>query len=405
MIYSAYLMQANDPLVHYTSSDLNAQVGTWAVWANKVNKQNGFWYHSDDPLNQPTPTPPATPIGGRYQPWMRPGQMSLLGGTAAYPVTNFYACIDPLAQNSDSWDFPTSAYPTVGWIGRVHRGTPWQTIYLKDADLMRVYTTAGSVTNYVGPSTWANWTGDIQTDFGQYYDAVNSAPVQDRLLFDIFTTRLNDNASRGTLPVNAGAGQPDGAIAAWSALFSGMVVLTNDAPNAFWTTPLSYTNYIIDPVGQNWSNSPLWQIVNNPTTGINASRANAAFFPSHTFTHVGDILATPQLSGRSPYLNQGTATLGYQQYNYGINDEMYEWLPQQMMGLVRQGEPRYVVYCFGQTLRPAPNGTVLSGPYFQLVTNYQVTAESAVRAVIRVDNANTPNPHAVVESYNALPPN
>jgi hypothetical protein len=40
-----------------------------------------------------------------------------------------------------------------------------------------------------------------------------------------------------------------------------------------------------------------------------------------------------------------------------------------------------------------------------LVTNYQVVAESAVRAVIRVDGANTSQPHAVVESYNVLPPN
>ena len=91
--------------------------------------------------------------------------------------------------------------------------------------------------------------------------------------------------------------------------------------------------------------------------------------------------------------------------NYGISDELYEWLPQQMMGLVRLGEPRFVLYCYGQALSEAPGGEVLSGPLFKLVTNYQVTAESAVRAVIRVDGANTPKPHAVVESYNVLPPN
>ena len=77
-----------------------------------------------------------------------------------------------------------------------------------------------------------------------------------------------------------------------------------------------------------------------------------------------------------------------------------------MMGLVRLGEPRYVLYCFGQTLRPAPAGDVLSsGNYFKLVTNYQVTAESAVRAVIHVDTTNPKAPRAVVESYNVLPPN
>ncbi len=36
---------------------------------------------------------------------------------------------------------------------------------------------------------------------------------------------------------------------------------------------------------------------------------------------------------------------------------MYEWLPQQMMSLLRvRDAPRYVVYCYGQTLKPAPGG-------------------------------------------------
>jgi len=71
---------------------------------------------------------------------------------------------------------------------------------------------------------------------------------------------------------------------------------------------------------------------------------------------------------------------------------------------VRGTEQRYVLYCFGQALRPAPNGSVSGGAWNGLVTNYQVTAQSVVRAVIRVDNANTTQPHAVVESYNVLPP-
>ena len=39
-----------------------------------------------------------------------------------------------------------------------------------------------------------------------------------------------------------------------------------------------------------------------------------------------------------------------------------------------------------------------------MVTNYQVVAESATRAVVRVDGAGTPAPHVVVETYNPLPP-
>ena len=138
---------------------------------------------------------------------------------------------------------------------------------------------------------------------------------------------------------------------------------------------------------------------------ITATRANTNMFPFQSFLHAGDVLQTPALSDSSPFLNRvDPAGLGLQM-KFGISDELYEWLPQQMMGLVRLGEPRYVIYCYGQALKPAPGGEVLGGPFFQLITNYQVVAESAVRAVIRVDNANTSKPHAVVESYNALPPN
>ena len=89
----------------------------------------------------------------------------------------------------------------------------------------------------------------------------------------------------------------------------------------------------------------------------------------------------------------------------GISDEMYEWLPQQVMSLLREGSPRYVIYCYGQALKPAPNSLVTSGgSSFGMCTNYQVVAESAARAVVRVDGAGTPAPHVVVESYNPLPP-
>jgi hypothetical protein len=115
------------------------------------------------------------------------------------------------------------------------------------------------------------------------------------------------------------------------------------------------------------------QIVN----GINSTRANAALFPQQVFTHVGDILATPQLTDHSPFLSGNTNTQ---------NDAVYEWLPQQTMSLLTLGGPRFVIYSYGQTLKPAP-GSIYngSGPFFGLCTNYQVTAEIATRAVVRMD--------------------
>ena len=100
-------------------------------------------------------------------------------------------------------------------------------------------------------STPGQWTGPAIT-YGQYFDAANSAPVQDRLLFDLFTTAFNDNATRGTLSVNQNH------LAAWSALFSGVMVLSNNASTmSAWvfratiseSTPVAFGHCIIQPAG------------------------------------------------------------------------------------------------------------------------------------------------------------
>jgi hypothetical protein len=162
------------------------------------------------------------------------------------------------------------------------------------------------------------------------------------------------------------------------------------------------TNLMINPAGTN-ANSALGQLVDS----INKTRRN---FPLRAFTHTGDILAARAMTEQSPFLNSNDSG---QQQN-GISDEMYEWLPQQTLGLMRvSSAPRYVIYCYGQALRPAPGGVVLdSGPFFDLVTNYQVVAESAARAVVSVHphvtftvNGPVTNYTTTVESYNVLPPN
>ena len=93
---------------------------------------------------------------------------------------------------------------------------------------------------------------------------------------------------------------------------------------------------------------------------------------------------------------------------------MYEWLPQQAMSLLRVSSvPRYVIYGYGQSLRPAQGATYSgAGSLFGLVTNYQVMAESAVRAVVQVHpqvtatvNGYVTNYTTTVESYDILPPN
>src|SRR5208282_797261 len=94
------------------------------------------------------------------------------------------------------------------------------------------------------------------------------------------------------------------------------------------------------------------------------------------------------------------------------------------------GSPRYVIYCYGQALKPAPNSVYTGvGAFFGMVTNYQIVSEIATRAVVRfgsmmtnVITTNTflgvngcvtngwvsvpvvTNNNAVVESFNVLSP-
>src|ERR1035437_4544210 len=402
MAYDYVLWQANDPLVHYLGSGLNYRDPGITCW---------------HPSHATLPVTSQNSPGKRYQPWgaTKSKQMAGLANVDSNPYN--LADRDPLIWSPENWDFPTNQYPTVGWIGRVHRGTPWQTVFLKSSNILSATLNLGGQGNQnIGPNTWAQWTGDTQQAYGQFFDAVNMVPVEDRLLFDVFTTSFNDNAVRGTLSVNVGAGNPSpsAGLAAWSALFSGMVALSNSVSDIRLSVlPAATTSWIINPAGVDVANSVVGKIVSN----IYNTRTNTSLFPLAAFTHVGDILSVPSLTEQSPFLKTYTNGIAdAAQLNKGISDEVYEWLPQQMMSLLRcPTGPHYVIYCYSQTLKPAPGGLVTSSSTltsglnpFKLVTNYQVVAESAVRAVIRVDKhvtATGTNYSTVVESYNPLPPN
>ncbi len=386
MVYDYTSWQANDPLVHYLASDLTySDPGTTGIQISD-NPAAAF---SSLGIN-------LNGVSKRWSPWGMPYPFASGADSDLTAQTLYLTQLkDSLAWRPDNWDFPAYKFPTVGWLGRVHRGTPWQTVYLKSSDITVAKDAAGNS----GQASWAQWTGDTQTINGQFYDANNSAPVQDAGLFDLFSTSLNDNATRGTLSVNQTH------LAAWSAVFSGLVALSNAAPDVIgYVAAPVMTNVIVQPAGVDAADSALWNIVTN----INTTRANLVHADgvAGVFEHVGNILRAPALTEQSPFLNWSDTA----QRQNGISDELYEWLPQQTLGLLRAGStPRYVVYCYGQTLRPAPDGIVTdSGPFFGMCTNYQITAESAARAVIRVDKhvtATGTNYTTVIESFNVLPPN
>lgn len=385
--------QANDPLVHYTADDLAPGEISFTSpegWAE--TKLPGF--------------NPGTLTGGikvtveersltnhlgnqakvvrAYAPW---GQNADLG-TAAPVAANDpnstafdVAFKDSMVRRSDDWNFPTNKFPGLGWLGRVHRGTPWQTVYLKG---IRPYAGTRSVVDrFTGQRSWAAWSGHAGTQ-----------PTNDWNILDLFTAAVNDNTARGLLGVNNA--EP----AAWSAVLSGINVFTNTgsgAPTARFIAPGS---------------PQMRQVVDS----INATRA---LMPGQTFSRVGHVLASPALSvgtnealksiQYSPFLNtfnRSPDPLTRKFVPTDVPDEVVEQIPQLTLGLLRADEPRVVVYAFGQALRPAPNSIVTRpGPFFGLCTNYVVTAEFATRTAIRFDGApRTGQLRAVVEDHRVLPP-
>ena len=128
---------------------------------------------------------------------------------------------DPFVTRSDDWDFPGNKYPNIGWLGRVHRGTPWQTVFLKSTNTMQVVGGPKGFTQSL--LNWQLWSGNpitignpvltnmvssnlvvslVGTNINaRLPDAVFTSPTNDWHILDLFTTAFNDNAGRGRSPL------------------------------------------------------------------------------------------------------------------------------------------------------------------------------------------------------------
>ena len=154
--YTTY--QANDPLVHYLKSDLN-YFGPEA--SPNSSLQTGVHL---EPAN--TPSFPCCRVSARSTSAINRGvqirQMVRPELRKVLTIRSLQSCVQGSAREpSDNWDFPTNKFPTVGWIGRVHRGTPWQTVYLKASDILAEPNPTNPCLGNVGTNTWAVWTGDL----------------------------------------------------------------------------------------------------------------------------------------------------------------------------------------------------------------------------------------------------
>jgi len=337
-------LQANDPLVHYTVGDLYDQMITNQFDVIK-------------PANGPLPANNIGFLNRRYQPWG--GNPKVSGDTNKFNL----ALKDPMVKSSDDWDFPTNKFPSIGWLGRVHRGTPWQTMYLKS--------------EVAETNAWRLWSGNYFTH-----------PTNDWSLLELFTTAVSANATRGLLSVN----QTN--LAAWSAVLGGVMVMSNTSPNA--NPPTNVSVAVIQP-----NSRELRTIVE----GINRTRGGMS---NGVFNRLGEFLATPELSfnsrlGRiSPYLTNILSLYYRQPESVKVSDQVYERIPEMILGLVREDHPGYVVYTYGQALSPAPNSLVLAGPDRGLCTNYTVVSESASKHVLRIEGT-AAKPVVVPERFQYIP--
>ena len=263
-------------------------------------------------------------------------------------------------RKSDDWDFPTHKFATIGLLGRVHRGTPWQTVYMKDQS--------------PSPASWKMWS------LTSYF---NSA-TNDWRIFDLFTAAPTENSARGLLSVN----QTN--LASWSAVLSGVIVASNTL-----TSAATYQGRLIDRASFSPAISNIVQSIND----WRLSPTNHGYFHS-----IGDILGAPQLTTRSPFLlmDPSLGVGGSQSAQKALTDEAIERIPEQIMSLLKKDEPRYMIYTFGQSLKPAANSLYSSGGV-NVYTNYQITGEVATRTLFRIDSTIPQQPKIVIEDFKILP--
>jgi len=193
-------LQANDPLVHYTEADLLSTSGQMFNY-NLV----GVAPASGPPLSN------LTNLNVTYQPW---GGRHIPNGNPlnSAPTDLDIRVKDPGVQQSDDWNFPTGESLSFEWLGRVHRGTPWQTVFLKPSDQTL--------------AQWLAWNNDnVLITNGNFVlsDAALSFPNNDWRFASLWARWLNTNDLSALFSIN------NSDTNAWAARLDGLTVLTNSA--------------------------------------------------------------------------------------------------------------------------------------------------------------------------------
>jgi hypothetical protein len=246
-------------------------------------------------------------------------------------------------------------------------------------------------------------------------------PSRDWRLLDVFTAAANENAARGLLGVN----QTNSA--AWAAVLGGVVVPTNTVTPIQALRPIppdqAYDPVLIQPGSPQLAaivrsiieaRTNQFDVIANPNPRhpsgpyIVVPKTNFVVGRLATvFEHMGDVLGAPALSVQNPYV-RGWLGPGEAAYVQNVwTDQALEYIPQQILSLLRKDEPRFVVYAFGQSLKPAPRSLTTDPDYYHMCTNYQITGEVITKTTFRVEGEPRRQREplkAVVEKYEILPP-
>jgi hypothetical protein len=268
--------EANDPLVHYTVGDL-------------INGNNSNRLDLDQPNSKSSTVTNLGRMNRRYEPWGGGGNPAL----SASKTLRDLSLKDPAVANSDSWNFPTNQGLDLSSIGQVHRGTPWQTIFLKSP-----------VANMNTWATWATPTWAAWVSATNAFLPPQTHPTNDWHLVSWLIPLLNTNVPGNLLSLN----EPNAP--AWAGALDGITVLTNSQIQLGSTVMLSSSPQAI-----------------TIATALDAARAAQ---PAHYFRGVGDILTTPALSINSPWLNFSWGT-----WTNTITDQAYEAIPSQLLPRLR----------------------------------------------------------------------
>lgn len=282
-LYVHTSLQANDPLVHYTFGDL------FDLSAGPTNHVNLLPHY-----------PPLENLGQiniRFQPW---GGGPFGPANPSMPPRQI-AAKDPMVTRPDAWAFPTNQPLSIGWVGQVHRGTPWQTIFLKSPNIL--LQTPSVYQNFV---TWQIWTGNSWVwatwpgGNGMVPDAFFTLPTNDWRMVTQLACLFNTNTPYALASANQTS------IAGWTSLLDGLTVFTNPV----WGE--------LDPLVMS-ADSPQAGVI---AAGLLAARSSQ---PSQVFLDPSAILATSELSAASPWLNVSNTP----------TDLAVEMVPAQLLGKLR----------------------------------------------------------------------